>query len=314
MIPDSARAVLKRQKYALFGRNSSAKLCHWTKKSIYNEGVCYKEAFYGIKCHRCVQMTPATDACTHNCVFCWRAGDFSKVEVADPDEPREVVAGALAAQKLLVSGFGGEEKTDKKKWREAMEPRHAAISLSGEPFCYPPLGELVSEFHRAGLSTFIVSNGTLPERIAALSALPTQFYLSLVAPDESTYAKVCAPLVSCGWKRFNESLELMGEMKARRVLRMTAVKGLNMHGEREYGKLIQKAQPDYVEVKSYMHRGSSIKRLTPENMPSHEEVAAFAAAVAAECGYSACAESVPSRVVLLARDDAAARNRVMRFG
>ena len=313
VISEEEKKVLKRQGYKLFGRNASAKLCHWTKKSIYGEGVCYKEKFYGIRCHRCIQMTPATNACTQNCVFCWRAGEFSRVEVEDPDGPREIVEGAVKAQQEIVSGFGGEAKTDQKKWKEAREPKHAAISLSGEPFAYAPLGELVDAFHRKGLTTFIVSNGTFPERLAGLKPLPTQMYLSLVAPDEMAYAKVCAPLVSDGWGKLGESLEIMKGLKARRVIRMTVVKGLNDFDEKGYAKMILKAEPEFVEVKSYMHRGSSIKRLGKENMPSHGEIVAFGKRIAEESGYSLADESVPSRVVLLAKDGKAANARMMRF-
>lgn len=314
MISEDERKVLRRQGYKLFGRNSSAKLCHWTRKSIYGEGVCYKEKFYGIRCHRCIQMTPATNACTHNCVFCWRAGDFSKVEVEDADEPKEIVEGAIKAQREIVSGFGGEDKTDQQKWKEAREPKHAAISLSGEPFAYPPLGELVGEFHRTGLTTFVVSNGTFPERLAQLKPLPTQLYLSLVAPEESTYQKVCAPLISDGWKKFNESLEVLSGLKGgRRVLRMTMVKGVNLVDAPGYAKLILKAEPEFVEVKSYMHRGSSIHRLGQGNMPSHGEIVDFSKALGEEIGYILADESPPSRVALLCRNENAVKTRVMKF-
>ncbi|MDD5317991.1 MAG: 4-demethylwyosine synthase TYW1 [Candidatus ainarchaeum sp.] len=313
MMSETARAALKRQGYKLFGANSSAKLCHWTRKSIYGEGACYKEKFYGIRCHRCIQMTPATDACTHNCVFCWRAGDFSKIEVGDPDEPAEIVKGAISAQREIVSGFKGEAKTDQKKWQEAREPRHAAISLSGEPFSYPLAGELVSAFHGAGLTTFVVTNGTFPGRVAELKPLPTQLYVSLVAPDAETYSKVCAPLISGGWEKIGETLRATKGLGCRRVIRMTAVKGFNMHGEKGYAERILLAEPEFVEVKSYMHRGSSIHRLAPESMPSHEETRAFAEAVAMETGYSLVAEAPESRVVLLARDEKASSRRVMRF-
>ena len=313
MISEGEMKILQRQGYKLFGRNSSAKLCHWTKKSIYGEGVCYKERFYGIRCHRCVQMTPATNACTQNCVFCWRAGDFSKIEVEDPDSPEEIVEGALKAQKEIVSGFGGEAKADKKKWKEAGEPKHAAISLSGEPFSYPDMAGLVSEFHRKGLTTFIVTNGTFPKAVASLNPLPTQFYTSLVAPDGETYAKVCAPLISDGWKKLNETLEIMKGMECRRVIRMTAVKGMNMFGEKEYAKLILKAEPEFIEVKSYMHRGSSIHRLSPANMPSHPEIVEFAKLIGEESGYFLVDESPPSRVALLCKDEKAAKSRVMKF-
>ncbi len=305
--------MLRRQGYKLFGRNSSAKLCHWTKKSIYNEGVCYKEKFYGIKCHRCIQMTPATNACTHNCAFCWRAGDFSKIEVEDPDEPAGIVEASIAAQKEIVSGFGGEAKTDRKKWEEARNPKHAAISLSGEPFAYPLMGELVGEYAKKGMTTFVVTNGTFPERVAGLGKLPTQLYVSVVAPDEKTYSKVCAPLISDGWKRLNETLGLFADLKCRRVIRMTVVKGMNDFGAKGYAELIRKAMPDFVEVKSYMHRGGSIKRLSAGSMLGHGEIAAFAREVAGESDYIFSDESEPSRVALLCRDGKAEKERMMHF-
>jgi len=313
MISEEERKVLRRQGYKLFGRNSSAKLCHWTRKSIYGEGVCYKERFYGIHCHRCIQMTPATTSCTHNCIFCWRAGDFSKIDVNDPDEPKDIVEGSIAAQREIVSGFGGEVRADKKKWMEAREPKHVAISLSGEPFAYPLLGELISEFHNRRMTTFVVSNGTFPERLAELNPLPTQLYLSLVAPSEDIYSRVCAPLISDGWGRLNESFALLNSLPCRRVIRITAVKGFNMTNPNGYAKMILKAEPEFVEVKSYMHRGSSIHRLAQSNMPSHNEIIEFAKSIAAESGYTFADESPPSRVVLLARDEKAARSRVIAF-
>jgi tRNA wybutosine-synthesizing protein 1 len=313
MISEDERKVLRRQGYKLFGRNSSAKLCHWTRKSIYGEGACYKERFYGIGCHRCIQMTPATNACTHNCAFCWRAGDFSRVEVEDPDEPGEIVGASIAAQREIVSGFGGEARADRKKWEEAREPRHAAISLSGEPFSYPLMGELIGEYARKGMTTFVVTNGTFPQKVAGLKPLPTQLYVSLVAPDERTYAGVCAPLISDGWKRLNETLELMAGLGCRRVVRMTVVKGMNDFDAEGYAGLIGKASPDFVEVKSYMHRGGSAGRLGKGSMMGHAEIVEFARKVAEAGGYAFSDESEPSRVALLCRDEKAEKGRMMRF-
>jgi wyosine [tRNA(Phe)-imidazoG37] synthetase (radical SAM superfamily) len=36
--------------------------------------------FYGIRSHRCLQMTPVVDQCTHNCLFCWRVQGFERKE------------------------------------------------------------------------------------------------------------------------------------------------------------------------------------------------------------------------------------------
>ena len=97
------------------------------------------------------------------------------------------------------------------------------------------------------------------------------------------------------------------------MLRMTAVKGFNMHGEKGYAESILLAEPEYVEVKSYMHRGSSTLRLSQGNMPSHSETMGFARRIAEETGYLLCDESEPSRVALLARDGKAEKSRMMEF-
>jgi len=68
-----------------------------------------------------------------------------------------------------------------------------------------------------------------------------------------------------------------------------------------FAKLIEIAQPTYIEVKAYMYVGASRERLKPENMPRHSEVKEFARKLSEKTGYPIRAESVPSRVVLLSR-------------
>ena len=72
-----------------------------------------------------------------------------------------------------------------------------------------------------------------------------------------------------------------------------------MEKPEEYAKLIEKANPDFVEVKAYMCVGSSRERLTPDNMPTFDEVASFAQKIGDECGRKIVNESEVSRVVLL---------------
>ena len=66
-----------------------------------------------------------------------------------------------------------------------------------------------------------------------------------------------------------------------------------------YAKLIEKADPDFVEVKAYMCVGSSRERLTLEHMPSFDEVKQFAKKIGENCGREIVNESEISRVVLL---------------
>ena len=68
-----------------------------------------------------------------------------------------------------------------------------------------------------------------------------------------------------------------------------------------YARLIEKANPTYVEPKAYMHVGFSRLRLGFENMPTHKEIQEFAAKLAKEMGYNILDESPESRVVLLSR-------------
>ena len=72
MITNEKQKDLYKQGYRLVGHHSAIKVCAWTKKCIRDEDVCYKNTFYGINTHRCVQMTPALQVCTHRCEWCWR--------------------------------------------------------------------------------------------------------------------------------------------------------------------------------------------------------------------------------------------------
>ena len=67
----------------------------------------------------------------------------------------------------------------------------------------------------------------------------------------------------------------------------------------KYAELIDKANPDFVEVKAYMCVGSSRERLTLDNMPTFDEVKDFAQKIGDECGREITDEAEISRVVLL---------------
>jgi tRNA wybutosine-synthesizing protein 1 len=68
-----------------------------------------------------------------------------------------------------------------------------------------------------------------------------------------------------------------------------------------YAKLIEKANPTYIEPKAYMHVGFSRLRLGYESMPDHQEIRDFAEQVAKETSYNMIDESPESRIVLLSR-------------
>ncbi len=290
--------VLRRQHYAVFGEHehSAAKLCTWLKKSLKNQGVCYKQKFYGIRSHRCLQMTPNI-YCNQRCVFCWRVYGPSPDKLpVEWDEPKQIVEESFKAQQKLLSGFGGNPLVDKKKLKEAMNPNQFAISLTGEPTLYPYLDELIKEYGKHG-TTFVVSNALLPEVISKIN--PTQLYLSLDAPDEETHLKINRPAWRGSWQRINDSLEILSSKKCRTAIRITLVKGLNDFNPEKYAKLVEKAEPDFLEVKGYMFIGGSRQRLSIQNMPRHEEVKAFAEQINAYLGYEYGGEQPISRVVML---------------
>jgi len=66
-----------------------------------------------------------------------------------------------------------------------------------------------------------------------------------------------------------------------------------------FADMIERARPDFVEVKAYMYIGYSRRRLEVDNMPLFYEVYEFAEKIAAESGMDIVDESRESRVVLL---------------
>jgi len=103
------------------------------------------------------------------------------------------------------------------------------------------------------------------------------------------------------WANLNESLAFMPSFKCRTALRMTLVRGHNMSQIDDYAKLVEKANPTFIEAKAYMHIGFSNLRLGFDDMPQLPEVRAFAEQLAEKTGYSVVDESADSRVVLLSR-------------
>jgi tRNA wybutosine-synthesizing protein 1 len=254
-------------------------------------------------------MTPSLYYCTQQCLFCWRAqsGDmqvrWDEMRNPSKDTPEQIVEGCFKAQEKIVSGYKGNEKADWRKFQEAQRPNQVAISLTGEPTLYEPLGELIDLFHQKGLTTFLVTNGNLPSRLATLSQEPTQLYVSLCAPNEQVYKKVCRPQFPTAWTKLNETLDLLKSFSCPTAIRMTMVKDHNMDLLDDYARLIAKANPTYIEAKAYMHIGFSNLRLSFDNMPMHGEVRNFANQLAEITGYRVINEAPESRVVLLSRLD-----------
>ena len=280
--------------------HAAAKICHWTKQSILDKGVCYKEKFYGIESHRCLQMAPAVPNCQQKCEFCWRDLSYTQTQwEGEYDDPKTIIDEAVKAQNNLLCGFFGNDKANKEKLEESKTPTNAAISLAGEPMLYPEIDELIAEFNRRNFTTFVFSNGQCVDKLKNLENEPYQLYLSLDAPTKKIYNDVCQPQISEGWDNLNQSLDTLASFNSRTCIRTTCVKGRNMTNPEKYAELIKKASPDFVEIKAYMCVGSSRHRLTPDNMPTFDEVKSFAQKIGENCGKKIVNESEVSRVVLL---------------
>jgi len=303
------RKILQKQQYAIVGNHSGVKLCHWMRQSLLFKRECYKQTFYGIQSHRCLQMTPAINQCTHMCLFCWRHQGFTEKEFKDIDDPVYILDKSIEAQRRLITGFKGDERCDQNKWKEANDPNMVACSLSGEPTLYPKLGTFFEECHKRNMTTFLVTNGTNPDALEKLDPLPTQLYISIVAPNKDVYKKICSPLISDGWEKIMQTLELLPSLDTRTVIRHTLVQGWNMDDTyiKQYAKLDEMASPMFIEPKGYVFVGYSRKRMNLSNMPSHESVHHFGTKLADCLGYNLSMEKADSRVVLLTEQQKIAR-------
>jgi len=319
MINENVKNVLKKQKYGLVGEHSAVQICRWAKKSIRGEGECYKHKFYGISSHQCCQMTTSL-FCPNQCLHCWRAIEFTTGgEIPGKiDSPKEIIEGSMKAQRKLIEGFKILPKTahktlskaDMKKFEEAQELKHFAISLSGEPTLYPRIGELIGELRKQGKTSFIVTNGLYPEKIkemAEKNQLPTQLYVSVNTPNKEMYNKFHRSMKEDAWEKLNETLEIMSKLKGktRTVFRMNLVKDLNMNEKtqiKEYAKLIKKTNPQFIEIKGFMSVGFARERLGYDRMPTHKEMKSFSEKLAKEVGLKVLDWHEHSRVFVLGKN------------
>ena len=301
---DRTREHLERQQYRIVGESGAVKLCHWMRQKLIHGRPCYKEIFYGIECHRCLQMTPAVNVCNFRCLFCWRYHGMTGFGSSGYPDPEELLEGCLSEQRLLVSGFKGDPRCDPKLWTEAREPNQVAISLSGEPTLYPMLGELISLCKRRGMTTFLVTNGSVPKAIENLSAMPTQLYVTVAAPNKALFERLCVPQFPRAWENLVETLHLLPTLSTRTVIRHTLVDGWNLGWEDEYAKLDDVAGPIFIEPKGYVFVGDSRTRMTADNMPSHSSVREFSERLAERLSLDLLMDHEDSRVFLVGKKGA----------
>ena len=292
------KALLEKQQYRICGEHAAVKLCHWAKESITGRRNCYKQDFYGITSHRCLQMTPAINECSHRCSFCWRVQERD-YEVSDWMEPKDMLDCLIENQRMLITGYKGDSRVTREAFEEASNPNQVAVSLAGEPITYPYLSDFFKECHRRGMTTFLVTNGTYPDRLEALDELPCQLYVTVAAPDKKTYTEICRPKIGDGWELIMDTLDLLPSLDTRTVIRHTLVDGLNFFDIEGYAHLDRRAAPDLIEPKGYVFVGGSRQRLSMTNMPSFDKVRQFSSDLGELVGMEILKEREDSRVVLL---------------
>jgi len=225
--------------------------------------------------HQCMQMTPSI-SCANRCTFCWRGykAPVSKDWKWAMDEPEVVLKEALEAHHKLLEGFKGNDMVSKGMYDQSRTAHHVALSLTGEPINYPKINELLHLFNKEYVSTFLVTNAQYPEQIRTLEPV-TQLYVSLDAPTKEILKDIDRPLFKDFWERLMGSLDALAGKKHRTTIRMTIVKGINDVDLHNYAKLIERGNPDFIEIKGFVLVGGACGRLTKEAMPYHEEVVEF---------------------------------------
>ncbi|MEK6899962.1 MAG: hypothetical protein AABX05_02450, partial [Nanoarchaeota archaeon] len=235
--------------------------------------------------------------------FCWRGykAPVSKEWKWDVDDPAMILEESQKAHHKLLIGFKGSHKVNKASYEKSKNVKHVALSLTGEPITYPRINELIDGFHKQGISTFLVTNSQYPEQIRNLKPI-TQLYCSVDAPTKEMLKEVDKPLFIDFWERMLQSLDYLAQKKQRTCIRLTMIKEINMSLPDRYAELISRGNPDFIEVKAYMHVGPSQQRLSKDNMPLHEEVVVFSKELVKYLSdYEIVSEHIPSRVVMFAK-------------
>ncbi|OQO05722.1 hypothetical protein B0A48_09815 [Cryoendolithus antarcticus] len=313
MVPVSSPTYtsLTKQGYSIVGTHSGVKICRWTKSALRGRGSCYKYSFYGIASHRCMEATPSL-SCSNKCVFCWRHGTnpVGTTWRWQVDEPELIFDGIKENHYKKIKMMKGVPGVRAERFSEAMQIRHCALSLVGEPIFYPHINKLLAMLHAERISSFLVCNAQHPDELAALGPV-TQLYVSIDASNKESLRKIDRPLHRDFWERFQRCLDILHTKRNthRTVFRLTLVKGFNVDEEAEgYAALVDRARPSFVEVKGVTYCGTSTAAgagLTMQNVPFYEEVCAFVLALEAALkrrglDYGIGAEHAHSCCILLA--------------
>lgn len=320
----SLKKELEKKKYAVF-KEGGVQVCRWTKNSLNDKGVCWKETFYGIESHRCCQFSPCVMFCDNACVHCWRPIEYSSYSnVEEEVSSKEYLDKIIELRKQLLIGYKGNIK-DIKKFEQSINPTLFTFSLSGEPTLYKGLAGLIKEIRNRKAVSFLVSNGLHSDVLLDLekeNALPTQLTISCNASNKKLFDKWHNSKKKNAWKEFNKTLEVLRKLKekTRTVLRLTLVKKSdkgnlkelsNMKDKhvKEYVDLIKKSMPMFIHVKGYMSVGFARQRMDYDKQPWHYDIKRFAEKLVKEMkrhnelkGYKILAEEKRSNIVMIGFD------------
>lgn len=284
MVSDTQRKALTKQGYRLIGDHSAIKLCRWTKSRVRGHGGCYKHTFYGIRSNQCMEMTPSL-ACANKCVFCWRhhTNPVATRWKWPMDDAEFVTEESVKAHLKLVKELRGILDAKSERFTEALQVRHCALSLVGEPIMYPQINELLNELHQRHISTFLVTNAQFPRQMENLTQV-TQLYVSIDAADKTSLKDIDRPLFRDYWGRFKRCIQLLKHRRERTIFRLTLVKHFNISEQQtelcDYAQLIELGEPDFVEIKAVTFCGTvHDNAITMQNIPWHDEVIKFAQAL-----------------------------------
>jgi tRNA wybutosine-synthesizing protein 1 len=224
------------------------------------------------------------------------------------DPPDEIVKEAIDLHTNLIKQLKGVPGVTPETHKNAMNIKHCALSLVGEPIMYPRINELLSELHTRRISTFLVTNAQFPGAIRSLVPV-TQLYVSVDAATRDILQKTDRPLFPDFWERYIDSFKAIRNVHQRTVYRLTLVKEYNMEDDSEtiknYAELVSIGCPDFIEIKAVTFCGSNDNdkhNLTMKNVPWHEEVLKFSTALCQAVGaeYEIACEHKHSCSVLIA--------------
>ncbi|MHA1611029.1 MAG: radical SAM protein [Promethearchaeota archaeon] len=221
-----------------------------------------------------------------------------------PEDINSIISDKVTTKEEIIQVF-----------ENAKKPKHAAISLAGEPTLYPRIGELVAEFRNREMSTFIVTNGTHPEAIKKLwqeNNLPTQLYVTLAAPTKRDFSKICRPLTKHAWENLLETISILPQLPCRTVVRITSVKYLNINDDmvQTYADILKSNPPNFVDIKGFTVEANALKlgeRLGKfkgdhelrEFAPTYQDLLHFAQKLAEATGFEIIETHEASKDILI---------------